>query len=104
MSNTLVATNIRLPKEKLLIYRQMALEMNKSLSEWINEIMENAAREAILGVKPSAVSKRKKMSWEKAPIWNYRKYEKWASSVKDGAVNHDKYIYGDPHGRGEYEW
>jgi len=35
----------------------------------------------------------KKLAWKDASIWNYQRYTKWASGIKDGARNHDKYIY-----------
>jgi len=92
MANNLVATNVRFPEDKLLTYRQIALEMGKSLSELINEVMDDTMREIVLTGKVSKKRTRKTV-WEKAPIWNYKKYAKWASGIKDGAKNHDKYIY-----------
>lgn len=94
MASNLVATNIRFPKERLLTYRQIALEMGKSLSEFINEVMDDSAREIILTGKTSKRRPKRKMAWEDAPIWNYKKYAKWASGIKNGARKHDKYIYG----------
>jgi len=35
----------------------------------------------------------KKLAWKDASIWNYQRYTKWAPGIKDGARNHDKYIY-----------
>lgn len=104
MAKNLVATSIRFPRERLLVYRQVALEMGKSLSGFINEVVGESVREIMLVGKISKRKPKKKMTWVSAPIWNYKKYAKWASGVKDGARNHDKYIYGDPHRKGKYEW
>lgn len=94
----LTVTNIRLTKEELLEYRQMALAEGKSFSEYVREALGEKARGDMFGMKIGG-NKKKQMDWEAAPIWNHWKYAKWSSGIKDGSKNHDKYIYGDPHGK-----
>lgn len=99
----LTTTNIRLPKEDLLIYRRIALEKGKSFSEFVRSVLADEAIKVFLGEQKSE-NKKFVSAYSKAPIWNVNKYKKWASKDKKGSLDHDKYIYGDPHGRGKYEW
>lgn len=103
MPNSWVATNIRLPKDELLTYRQIALEEGKSFSKYAREALREAAHSKVLGGKKRK-SRKKVIRYEDAPLWDVKKYYKWVSKDKRGSVDHDKYIYGDPHGRGKYEW
>lgn len=84
MSKNIVATNIRLPKDELLSYRQIALEEGKSFSEFVRDELSKR-------VSPSAVSaspRRKKRS-----LWDIKRYAITAGTTK-GSVEHDKDIYG----------
>ncbi len=85
----LVVTNIRLTKEELMEYRQTALSEEKSFSEFVRLALAEKVRRDTFGFR--------KKTWQEAPLWNITKYEKWSSGIKDGAKNHDKYIYSDPH-------
>ena len=93
----LVVTNIRLTREELLEYRQMALEEGRSFSSYVRNALAQKARSDMFGVKGRKI-KRRQAPREEEPIWNIGKYAKWSSGIRDGAKNHDKYIYGDPHG------
>ncbi len=86
MVQTLVATNMRFPKEELKKYKELASMEGKSLSEFLRENLRLAIRLKILG---------KNVEVKKNPsIWNLKKYKKWASKVKDGARRHNYYLYG----------
>ena len=89
MSN-LVVTNIRLTKDELMEYRQMALNENKSFSEYLREVMEQFTHQKKVGGKVdiSKIDVNRKSSDE--PIWTLTA---WNSGIKDGAEDHDKYIY-----------
>lgn len=86
----LVVTNIRLTKEELMEYRQMALHEGKSFSEYLRAILEQFAHQKKIGgkVDASKIDVGKKRSDE--PIWSLKG---WNSGIVDGAKNHDKYIY-----------
>jgi len=88
----LVATNIRLPKEDLNFYKEIAMAENKSFSEYVREILEETSRYKRFGINIKRKVK-KSSRWQEAPIWNFSKYRKFASGIKDGSINHDKYIY-----------
>lgn len=79
-----VTTNIRLPKEDLISYRELALSMGKSFSALVRELLAKYTHPA--SVLP--ITKRKKQ-------FSFWEIDKIAvkGGPKDGSVNHDKYIY-----------
>jgi hypothetical protein len=83
MSNTLVVTNIRLPKEDLIDYRQLALSMGKSFSQLVRE----ALARLIQPVEVKITKTRKYPAFEEI--------DKIAVNAgpRDAAQEHDKYIY-----------
>lgn len=81
--NNYVTTNIRLPKDDLMNYREIALSMGKSFSEFVREVLAKFAH-------PVTIAETKK----KYPsFWEIDKIAV-KGGPKDGALNHDKYIYG----------
>jgi len=80
--NKFVTTNIRLPKEDLIAYRQMAIASGKSFSQLVREILAQFNHP----VEISKTAKKYPDFWE---------IEKVAVSggPKDGSTKHDKYIY-----------
>jgi len=86
-----VATNIRLPKEDLEMYRQMAIEAGVSFAEFTRKALEDKTRAVVFG--GNKISKKSAARKDES-IW---KLKPFSSGIRDGARNHDKYIYGDPH-------
>ena len=87
----LVATNIRFPKEELMEYKQMATEEGKSLSEFLRIIVRGYSYQKKNGVKQLDYTKiNTTPSNKRDPIFELKP---WNSRIKDGAKNHDKYIY-----------
>jgi len=82
MSNYIV-TNIRLPKEDLVHYRQIALASGRSFSELVRELLAR-------NLYPVEVPKTKKKKYPR-----FREIEKVAVSggPRDGSTKHDRYIY-----------
>lgn len=83
MDNKLVTTNVRIPKDELLTYREYALNKGKSFSQLVREVLAKA----IHPVAP-VIDKRKK----KRSFWDIGKY-----AIKGGdpkaSQNIDKYVY-----------
>lgn len=81
--NNCTVTNIRLPKEDLVHYRQIALASGKSFSELVRELLAQSLHPVVMPMT------RKK----KYPC--FREIEKIAVSggPKDGSTKHDRYIY-----------
>lgn len=81
--NKFVTTNIRLPKEDLISYRQIALASGKSFSQLVREILAKFAHPVDI---PMANLKKYPSFWE---------VEKMAvlGGPKKGSSEHDKYIY-----------
>jgi len=78
-----VTTNIRLPKEDLIAYRQMAIASGKSFSQLVREILAQFSH-------PVEISK---MASKKYPdFWEIKKIAV-SGGPKDGSLKHDKYIY-----------
>lgn len=81
----LVTTNVRIPKEELLTYREYALSEGKSFSQLVREILAQAVIPA--PVKTRGVAKKKKRSF-----WDIDKY-----AVKSGdpkaSQKIDQYVY-----------
>lgn len=81
----LVTTNVRIPREELLTYREYALSEGKSFSQLVREILAQAVMPAY--VKTSAAAKKKKRSF-----WDIDKY-----AVKSGdpkaSQKIDQYVY-----------
>lgn len=84
MAGELIATNIRLPKKDLLLYRAVALEEGVSFSEYIRRLLKRT-------VMSVSLPKAKRMS-KKRSLWDVGRYAV-KIGIKDGSVNHDKYIY-----------
>jgi len=81
--NKFVTTNIRLPKEDLIAYRQMAIASGKSFSQLVREVLAQFNHPVEISQN---ASKKYPDFWE---------IEKVAVSggPKDGSTKHDKYIY-----------
>lgn len=82
IKNNVVATNIRIPKDELLVYREYALNQGKSFSQLVREILAQA-------VTPGPTRKSRK----KISFWDVEKY---AVSLKGGSKSSqevDKYVY-----------
>lgn len=79
-----VTTNIRLPKEDLVNYRQIALSLGKSFSEFVREILAQFVHPVEVTI--GKTKKKYPSFWE---------IEKVAVSggPKDGSTKHDRYIY-----------
>lgn len=79
-----IITNIRLPREDLMAYRQVALSMGKSFSELVREVLAKFVHPA--EVTAGKAGKKYPSFWE---------IEKVAvrGGPKDGSANHDRYIY-----------
>jgi hypothetical protein len=82
---SLITTNIRIPEEELLTYREYALSEGKSFSQLVREILAQAIIPAPVKIK--SVSKKKKRSF-----WDIDKY-----AVKSGdpktSQKIDQYVY-----------
>lgn len=79
-----MTTNIRLPKEDLIAYRQIALSSGKSFSELVREVLAKF-------VHPVEVVARK--AKKKYPsFWEIEKVAV-SGGPKDGSIKHDQYIY-----------
>lgn len=78
MSN-LVPTVIRLPKEDLKKYKEIAAEEGVSFSELV--------RDSLGVVAPSSKKRKKKLGF-----WDIGKIAV-KGGPRDGSINHDKYIY-----------
>jgi len=78
-----VTTNIRLPKEDLIAYRQIAVASGKSFSQLVREVLAKFSH-------PVEISKT---SSKKYPsFWEIKKIAV-SGGPKDGSTKHDKYIY-----------
>jgi hypothetical protein len=80
----LVATNIRLPREKLKALKLKAVEEGKSVSQLIREAIE-----LILPPQKTLTEEE----FKNDPF--FKIIGVCESGIKDGSVNHDKYIYGE---------
>lgn len=85
IKQSLITTNVRIPKEELLTYREYALSEGKSFSQLVREILAQAVMPAY--AKTKVVTKKKKRSF-----WDIGKY---AISIGDKKASQtaDKYIY-----------
>lgn len=88
--NDLVVTNIRLTKDELIEYRQMALSEGKSFSEYLRAILEQFTHQIKVRGKADATNIDLQTERSSEPIWTLKA---WNSGIKDGARDHDKYIY-----------
>jgi len=80
-----VATNIRLPKETLQELKLKAVRLHKSLAQLVRDAVEQ-----VYGIpKPKAKSLKE---FHKDPI--FRIIGICNSGIRDGAVHHDREIYG----------
>lgn len=80
--NSIVTTNVRIPKDELLVYREYALSEGKSFSQLVREILAQA-------VTPGPTRKSRK----KISFWDVQKY---AVSLKGGSKSSqevDKVVY-----------
>lgn len=78
-----IATNIRLPHKTLEALKILAAKERKSLAQLIREAIEKTYH--IGGEEADIVPKDDPF---------YRQIGAWESGIKDGAVNHDRDIYG----------
>ncbi|MFH1565601.1 MAG: hypothetical protein ABIB98_00160 [bacterium] len=79
--NDYTVTNVRLPKQELVNYRELALSMGISFSELVRRVLARFAY-------PVTVSKPTKT---KVSFWEMEKIA-IKGGVKNASVNHDKYI------------
>lgn len=88
--NKLVVTNIRLTKEELTDFREVALEEGQSLSEYIRSVIgQYIHQKKILG-KADTLSINLKRKRSAEAIWDLKPFK---SGIKDASLEHDKYIY-----------
>ena len=80
--NNLVATNIRLPKEELSSYRELALSMGISFSQLVRKVLSGFAY-------PTTGSK---ISHPKISFFDIEKISV-RGGMKTSSIDHDKYIY-----------
>jgi hypothetical protein len=78
-----VATNIRLPKEDLVFYRQVALASGKSFSELVREALAK-------NMHPVELPKKKNKKYPS--FWEIEKIAV-SGGPKDGSTKHDRYLY-----------
>lgn len=78
-----VITNIRLEKEDLLHYRQVALSMGKSFSELVREMLAQY-------MHPIEISEKIKKKYPS--FWEIKKVAV-SGGPKDGSTKHDRYVY-----------
>ena len=78
----LVVTNIRLPKQELINYREVALSMGISFSELVRNVLARFTH-------PVTITKPTKAN---VSFWEVDKIAV-KGGVKNASVNHDKYIY-----------
>jgi hypothetical protein len=82
-TNNLVTTNVRIPKEELLMYREYALSEGKSFSQLVRDMLA----QMVVPAQP------KKIHSKRISFWNTNQY-----SVKGGdpkaSQSVDKYVYG----------
>lgn len=88
MSN-LTPTIIRLPDEKLRHYKELAAEAEMSLSEFVRQALESAARTVVFG-EGAAVPRRKTKG---VASFDLAKYKKWAAPKNRASLEHDKVLY-----------
>ena len=81
--NKFVTTNIRLPKEDLIAYRQMAIASGKSFSQLVREVLAQFNH-------PVEISKTASKKYP--DFWDIEKAAV-SGGPKDGSTKHDKYIY-----------
>lgn len=78
----LVVTNIRLPKQELINYREVALSMGISFSELVRNVLARFTH-------PVAIAKPTKTNFS---FWEVDKIAV-KGGIKNASTNHDKYIY-----------
>lgn len=86
----LVVTNIRLTRDELMEYRQMALSERKSFSEYLRAILEQFTHQKKVAGKIDTAKIDLGRKRREEPIWGLKPFN---SGIKHGARNHDKYIY-----------
>lgn len=80
--NDYTVTNIRLPKQELINYRELALSMGISFSELVRKVLARFSY-------PPAITK---VSKTKVSFWEIEKVAVKGGS-KTASIDHDKYIY-----------
>ena len=80
--NELVVTNIRLPKQELINYREVALSMGVSFSELVRNVLARFTHPVAI-VKPTKTT---------ISFWDINKVAV-KGGIRNASVNHDKYIY-----------
>lgn len=81
----LIATNIRIEREKLKALKLKAVEENKSISQLIREAVDKVFLEGQKG------ENRPKKRIKNDPF--FKIIGMYANGIKDGSINHDRYIY-----------
>lgn len=80
--NDYTVTNIRLPKQELINYREVALSMGISFSELVRNVLARFTH-------PVAITKTTKTS---VSFWEVDRIA-IKGGIKNASINHDKYIY-----------
>lgn len=83
--NNMMTTNVRIPRDELLTYREYALNQGKSFSQLVREVLAKAVQPAA-----SIIDKRKKT--KKRSFWDIGKYAIRGGDPK-ASQNIDKYVY-----------
>lgn len=86
-NKTLITTNVRLPREELLTYREYALSEGKSFSQLVREVL---ARAIIFDAAPNS----KRSSNKKRSFWDIDAYsitlgDAHASETVDASIYND---------------
>ena len=89
----LVATNIRLPKDELIQYRQLALREGKSFSKFLRDILVRYSHQVYM--KGAAKFDAKELRNKKAddPIWKLKPFSFKKINKSNWAKSQDYYIY-----------
>ena len=84
-------TQLYLPKSQYEELKQLAQKRGITFAELARELFE----EKLFEIK----SKRKKHPINQASqlLKSLKDIEKWGGGIRDGSINHDKYLYSDPH-------
>lgn len=85
-----VSTNVRLPHEDLKALKLRAVEEGKSMGQTLREILARG----LVTTPTSSIPPAEKRLGKKNPLSGVARLG--TSGVRDGALNHDKYLYGKP--------
>lgn len=90
----MVVTNLRLPKEDLLMIKSAAAGSGMSVNEYITVFMRQALIAQVLGYSPSKVAETMKKG-KRDPIWDWPNLHKKIKFQPMGLSQDDKLIYGE---------